>query len=215
MANITKVVVATGLILCVLSFPGATAQSTRKKKPRVLLIGDSICTYYTPFVKRAIRGKAEVRRSGHAAHTRYGLEHLDKWLGKKPWDVIHFNWGLHDLKNRGTKVPVEEYEKNLRKLVRRLKRTKAKLVFATTTPVGPEAARRISDVIKYNKAAIRVMKREGVPVNDIYAILIPQRRKIQTGDGVHFTDKGNRMIGEAVAGHILDLLKTDATDEKK
>ena len=199
----------TALLLSAAFAGDAAAQRARKRKPRVLLIGDSVCTYYTPFVKRALSRKAEVKRSGHAAHTRYGLEHLDKWLGKKPWDVIHFNWGLHDLKNRGTKVPIDEYEKNLTRLVKRLKATKAKLVFATTTPVGPEAARRNTDVIKYNEVAVRVMKKEGVPVNDVYAILFPQRRKLQLGDGVHFTEKGNRIIGEAVAAKVLEALKPE------
>ena len=30
-----------------------------------------------------------------------GLEQIDAWIGKKKWDVIHFNWGLHDLKYMG------------------------------------------------------------------------------------------------------------------
>jgi len=214
MTRTARVTFAVAMLLGLSLAPGAFAQRSRKAKPRVLLIGDSICTYYTPFVKRAVGAKAQVRRSGHAAHTRYGLENLDKWLGKNPPDVIHFNWGLHDLKNRGTKVPVEEYEKNLTRLVHRLKATRAKLVFATTTPVGPEAARRNSDVIQYNEAAVRVMKKEDIRVNDLYAILHPQRRKIQTGDGVHFTKTGNRIIGEAVGAHILELLKTE-DDEKK
>ncbi len=30
--------------------------------------------------------------------TTNGLKNLGAWLGKSKWDVIHFNWGLHDLK---------------------------------------------------------------------------------------------------------------------
>ena len=29
------------------------------------------------------------------------MANLDKWLGDGNWDVIHFNWGLHDLKYMG------------------------------------------------------------------------------------------------------------------
>ena len=29
------------------------------------------------------------------------MEQIDAWIGKKKWDVIHFNWGLHDLKYMG------------------------------------------------------------------------------------------------------------------
>ena len=28
-----------------------------------------------------------------------GVEKVDQWLGSEHWDVIHFNWGLHDLKH--------------------------------------------------------------------------------------------------------------------
>ncbi|MEX5491452.1 hypothetical protein ABFV43_21925, partial [Pseudomonas fulva] len=80
-----------------------------------------------------------------------GLEKIDKWLAaEKKWDVIHFNWGLWDLcyrnptsKNQGNRDKVngkilstpEEYEKDLEKLVARLKTTGAKLIWANTTVV--------------------------------------------------------------------------------
>ena len=35
---------------------------------------------------------------GIARRITRGLEKLKSWLGKGKWDVIHFNWGLHDLK---------------------------------------------------------------------------------------------------------------------
>ncbi len=72
---------------------------------------------------------------------------IDQWLGDDTWDLIHFNWGLHDLKyvddkGRLAKPPVgkqvstlDEYERNLDKLVQRLKQTGAKLIWRPTTPV--------------------------------------------------------------------------------
>lgn len=65
------------------------------------------------------------------------------------WDVIHFNhgvWDQHyvDPKNpnrraepgKGTiRTPLEEYEKNLRTIVARLKQTGATLIWASTTPI--------------------------------------------------------------------------------
>ena len=76
-----------------------------------------------------------------------GAEQIEKWLGDGKWDVIHFNFGLHDLKFVDEKgmntspekgklqVPIEDYKKNLDALVSRMKKTGAKLIFATTTPV--------------------------------------------------------------------------------
>src|SRR5882757_3092673 len=68
--------------------------------PRVLLIGDSISMGYTLPVRELLAGKANVHRvPENGGSTRTGLEKLDAWLGKGKWDVIHFNWGLHDLKH--------------------------------------------------------------------------------------------------------------------
>ncbi|GBL29357.1 hypothetical protein EMGBS10_05070, partial [Opitutia bacterium] len=66
------------------------------------------------------------------------MANLATWLGKDKWDVIHFNFGLHDLKIMpGGKRQVEpaDYESNLARSSRSCARTGAKLVFATTTPV--------------------------------------------------------------------------------
>src|ERR1051325_10738024 len=92
--------------------------------PRVLLIGDSISIGYTVPVRQALRGKANVHRiPENGADTVNGLKKIDSWLGDSHWDVIHFNWGLHDLKvtpEGGRQVPIDEYEKNLGVLVERL-----------------------------------------------------------------------------------------------
>src|SRR6185436_4651324 len=101
--------------------------------PRVLLIGDSISIGYTVTVRNELAGKANVHRiPENGADTANGLKKIDEWLGDSHWDVIHFNWGLHDLKvtpEGGRQVPVEVYEKNLAALAARLKKTGAKLIW--------------------------------------------------------------------------------------
>src|SRR5438132_4350306 len=69
------------------------------KLPRVLLIGDSISIEYTIPTRRLLEGKANVHRiPANGWSTTTGKERLTQWLGTREWDVIHFNWGLHDLK---------------------------------------------------------------------------------------------------------------------
>src|SRR5688572_12316649 len=84
------------------------------KLPRVLLIGDSISMGYTVPVRRQLEGKANVHRiPENGGPTINGLKKLDAWLGDGKWDVIHFNWGLHDLRlDKGGKHQVEiaDYE---------------------------------------------------------------------------------------------------------
>ena len=66
--------------------------------PRVLIIGDSISIGYTLPVRAQLRGRANVHRpKDNCGSTLVGLERLDAWLGNGKWDVIHFNFGLHDM----------------------------------------------------------------------------------------------------------------------
>src|SRR5260221_7460827 len=66
--------------------------------PRVLLIGDSISMGYTLPVRELLQGKANVHRiPENGSSTPVGVAKLKAWLGDGKWDVIHFNWGLHDL----------------------------------------------------------------------------------------------------------------------
>ena len=105
--------------------------------------------------------------------TTKGLANIETWIGKDKWDLIHFNWGLHDLKYMGPngenlypkekggkpQVPIKAYEENLEKLVIRLKKTGAKLIWRNTTPIPPGSkGRYVGDSIRYNEIAARIMK---------------------------------------------------------
>jgi lysophospholipase L1-like esterase len=188
--------------------------------PRVLLIGDSISIGYTPAVREALAGIANVHRiAENGGSTRDGLKKLDAWLktdGGGKWDVIHCNWGLHDLKHwkdgkldlAGARVtPVELYQDNLRELIARLIETGAKVIFATTTPV-PEGSegREAGDELGYNQAARDIMAEAKVPINDLHATAQAQLEKIQRPKNVHFTPEGSRVLGEQVAAKIKKAL---------
>ena len=87
---------------------------------KVLIVGGSNSIKYTPYVLDYLTGKALVDRvPDNARSTRYTLERLDGWLGSGQWDVIHFNWGMHDLTRvdgASPQVPRREYEDNLHRL---------------------------------------------------------------------------------------------------
>jgi len=206
--------------------------------PRVLLIGDSISIGYTLPARQLLKGKVNLHRiPTNGGPTTRGLADLAKWLGKKKWDVIHFNWGLHDLKYMGPKgqnlakpqaadskqqVPPEEYEKNLRQLVKQLKATGAKLIWAATTPTPEGAAGRVKgDSAKYNAIAKKVMDANDIPINDLYSLAMGQLKKIQQPKNVHFTPEGSKVLARQVADSILkalglpELPKPKDTDEKR
>src|SRR5690348_15854420 len=183
--------------------------------PRVLLIGDSISMGYTIPVRKLLDGKANVHRiPENGGPTTNGIANVDSWLGKGCWDVIHFNFGLYDLKIMGdglNQVPVEQYEQNLDRLVARLSRTGARLIWATTTPVphGRLAVpRRAADVPIYNAAAERVMTRCGAAINDLYEFTRPAIDEIQEPGNIHFSNQGYQQLAETVAASVLTALST-------
>jgi len=195
--------------------------------PRVLLIGDSISMDYTVPVRRLLQGRANVHRvPGNGSTTVVGLENLSAWLGDKKWDVIHFNWGLHDLtvllgqggvKNDGSHlVPLDQYQKNLEELVGRLKRTGATLVWATTTPVPPADVRilyrKSSDAIAYNAVARNIMEKSAIAIDDLYSFALPRLATIQKPENVHFTEAGSEELAKQVAASISAALEARKRD---
>ncbi len=185
--------------------------------PRVLIIGDSISMGYTPFVQKELAGTAEVIRIGeNGGPTSNGVAKLDEWLARSRWDVIHFNFGLHDLKRMedgAPQVSLDEYEKNLRAIAGKLKQTGAKLIWASTTPVpeGKVSPPRLpADVPRYNEAALRVMTEIGVAVNDLYAHALANLAAWQKPVNVHFNDAGSQGLAAHVAAAIREALPKPA-----
>ncbi|MDG1131342.1 MAG: hypothetical protein P8N21_01485, partial [Opitutales bacterium] len=198
----------------------AESKPSGKDLPRVVLIGDSISVGYTPEVIHQLQDKAFVSRAkANCGDTNRGLAALDSWLGNTKWDLIHFNWGLHDLcyrnpevkkvgnrdKVNGTQsVPLKQYRKNLETLVLRLKKTGAKLIWASTTMVPEgEIGRFAGDELKYNKIAGEIMQKQGVLINDLHQLSSSFDRSLfrKRGD-VHFTPQGSALLGQQVADHI-------------
>jgi acyl-CoA thioesterase-1 len=181
--------------------------------PRVLIIGDSISVGYTLPVRKLLAGEANVLRIPvNAGTSGNGVFQMDAWLGKEKWDVIHFNFGLHDLKRLSDgepQVAIEPYERYLRLFVKRLQATGAKLIWATSTPVpeGPVGPRRKpEDVVAYNAAALRVMKENGVAIDDLYAFALPRLKEIQHPVNVHFTNAGSEALATQVVAAIRKAL---------
>ena len=182
--------------------------------PRVLLIGDSISVYYTVPTRGRLKGKANVHRIPvNGGNTDLGKTRIDEWLGRGRWDVIHFNWGLHDLiinPDGRRAVSLAQYENNLQQIVLRLKLTKATLIWATTTPVPPYIRdgpiRANDDVVAYNAAALRVMQRNEIRVDDLYSFVLPDLWQLQLPNNVHFNLQGSNMLAGQVARSILIAL---------
>ncbi|HJM56309.1 MAG TPA: SGNH/GDSL hydrolase family protein [Planctomycetota bacterium] len=198
---------------------------------RVLILGDSISIGYTPFVREMLAGKATVVRpmaangknAENCSGTNYGKDQIGRWLLLEggAFDVIHFNFGLHDLKhvdpNSGKnsndplhphQAKLKDYTAQLRSIAQELQASGAQLIFATTTPVPKGDMRPFrdpEDVVKYNAAAWSVMSELGIPINDLYRFALPRLTEIQQPANVHFTPAGSRLLAERVAEGVRVL----------
>jgi hypothetical protein len=191
-------------------------------QPRVLIIGDSISIGYTLDVRGLLKGKANVHRiPTNGGPTTNGLKNITAWLGDSKWDVIHFNWGLHDLKyiqddpskradpkapGSHLQVALADYEKNLASLVKTMQATGAKLIWCNTTHVPAGSEGRVEgDEGKYNEAAARVMTAAGIPTNDLRAHALT-KPEAQLPANVHYSAEGSRYLAEKVASVITEYL---------
>ena len=98
-------------------------------------------------------------------------------------------------------VPIEEYEANLRKLEARLKKTGAKLVWRSTTPVPAGAKGRVvGDSAKYNTVAKKIMDEHNIVIDVQYSFALKRLREIQRPASVAFHAGRLAGIGQASGG---------------
>ncbi|MHA1684217.1 MAG: SGNH/GDSL hydrolase family protein [Promethearchaeota archaeon] len=186
---------------------------------RILLVGDSIRMGYAPLVRERMSGEAiivEIPKNGGDSGNL--VRRLPRWLKKaksRALDIIHFNCGLHDIKRQfeatRNQQPIERYEKNVEALLAMLReKTRATLIWATTTPVIYERHHAVKgfdrhevDVESYNKIATKIMETAGIPINDLNGVIT--RDSIEDcikEDGVHMTSRGNELLARAVVDFL-------------
>lgn len=236
----TRILLYFSLVLLIASWSGKVRGQEAKAKrppnpafaavqdvpglPRVLLIGDSISIGYTVDVQERLKGKANVHRiPTNGGPTSNGVAKIKEWLGSSKWDVIHFNFGLHDLVYMGPdgarlvapnlpeakhQVPLPDYEKNLKIIVEQLQATGAKVIWCNTTPVPEGTKGRVADeAVLFNQVAAKVMQAANVPTNDLHSHAKAKLTEVQLPANVHFTPEGSKYLAEKVAAEIQKLLK--------
>jgi lysophospholipase L1-like esterase len=193
---------------------------------RVLLLGDSISIGYHAAVVEALgpeftvvrpMANPEKGRAENCEGTTKGVKAIERWLALEggDWDIVHFNFGLHDLKRVDAKTrknsndPADSnqadlatYGQQLAVITDALLESGADLIFATTTPVpegGVRPHRDPEDVPRYNDAARALMQERGIAIDDLYAFALPRLEEIQEPVNVHFTAEGSKALGEEVA----------------
>lgn len=203
------------IALCIICL----AASSHKIK-NVLIIGDSISIGYTPFVEKALAPDIVViHNPGNGGNTRRGLDSLDVWTNNKNWDLITFNFGLHDmvykdeqgkydLQNGKLTISLDEYRKNLELLVARLRKSAKTLLFVTTTIVPENSAgRKPEDPAKYNEVALDVMKKNKIGVIDLYTPSLTIHPQTSKPGNVHYSPEGYERLAAVLVKSIKEALQ--------
>jgi len=191
---------------------------------RVVLIGDSIRLNYEALVKEKLKGECEVLSpNDNCAYTLYTIFHFRDWF--KDWgkvDMIHWNNGIWEhhrnaLDNEPFSTP-EMYLSLNKRLYNQLKKYADKLMWATTIPAGPKydpdshilltlpREEWNREIALYNGIMTGFFKSEGVPVNDLNALIGSDPERYTCEDGIHLTDAGKEAAAEQVAAKIREQL---------
>lgn len=182
------------------------------KRPRVLLIGDSILNGYLKQVTAELEGRAYVDAW---VNPYCQSEHLNKLLGEVlaqgPYDVVHFNMGLHGWQEGRIKAGAFEPLTKAYVQVIREKLPRAKIIWASSTPVTvkgkpTELSAEINPtIIEHNRLAAGVMKEMNVPVNDFYSLLAA-KLELARGDQFHWKPEAYKILAQAVTDSIVQTL---------
>src|SRR5690606_17307463 len=163
---------------------------------RLFVVGDSISIQYGVYLARYLQGEVEYDRKrdnggspdDRVPDTQNGgdsgmvLAYLKTKLqdpGFKP-DVLMLNCGLHDIRknirSQQHQVPIQEYENNLKAILKLVQDRGIRLIWVRTTEVidslhnakeDLDFTRHASDIQTYNKVADKIFRKAGVPVIDL------------------------------------------------
>lgn len=183
---------------------------TDPTRPRVLLVGDSILNGYVHPVIGKLKGKAYVDAwvNPYCQSENYNKKLADV-LEKGPYDVIHINTGLHGF--QPGRIPEGQFEPLTKKFVEviRTKCPKAKIIWASSTPVSVKGHNDQLDpvinpvVVEQNRMAAQVMIGMNIPVNDLYTLVV-----------VHSELKRDPFHWQAGAYHLMAQACADAVTKQ-
>ncbi len=189
---------------------------------KICLLGDSIRMGYDDYVKEELK-EFEVYYDSEdngrfIAYTIWMFNQLNSKYG--PFDVVHFNNGYWDMNREGPngepQTPVKEYVDSLKRLIDMVRSTGAIPIFATTTPIYDTPIKEVEFeatnyknewVLTYNRAALDLMKKEKVIVNDLYSLMEKEERYGKCYDSLHLREDEYRKCAKQVADVIRKALK--------
>eukprot|EP00039_Didymoeca_costata_P028140 m.20125 g.20125 ORF g.20125 m.20125 type:complete len:268 (-) comp6757_c0_seq2:153-956(-) len=204
--------------------PGPPLPASTTKK-NCLVIGDSVSIGYFPTVQNALKDVCQAQHGpwdvsdGGAASTSNGVACLDNWLvtqAQQPikWDLITFNFGLHNLEDNTT-AGLANYTSELLNITNRLINQGAKMLYVSTTPFMPLATTGDMVVEMLNEKAAGIMQEKNISVVDMYDVVTGHCGKIYKDCDIcrmhpcsyHYNSEGEALEGNYLAKAMLQALQ--------
>lgn len=187
---------------------------------KVVLIGDSIRRGYQSLVAKKCKGIEVWGPAENCQHSLWSLGHFQEWVADQNADVVHVNFGIHDASIQPDgqhQILLPQYRLCLQRFITRVKELgNTRMIWATTTPLyTPEQGKPMAqwqvrtkaEIREYNAAALDIVKREGLPVNDLHDVIVrSDLTKCLTEDGCHMTEFGNEVLSDAVVKAVRELM---------
>jgi len=196
------------------------ALQQRGRNVKIVCFGDSVTGVYyhtggrrayTALVEIAVRktkprAKVTAINAGISGNTtRDALARIQAdVLDQKP-DLVTIMFGLNDM----TRVPIEEYRKNLGEIIRRCREVGAEVLLCTPNSVYDTPGRPTAKLETYVTAVRQVGQTSGVPVADCYASYQGLRSRDEfawtmlMSDEIHPNLDGHKRIAEEIGQAVL------------
>ena len=200
----------------------------------VMLIGDSIRLNYQAVVEEELKGEYDVwAPEENCRFAKYTLNEIQRYIVAFSTkekekieeakltptidkaddliypDVIHWNNGLWDTgiayEEDGPFTTIDDYIRDMSKILRELRKMTQKVIFATITPVKPGTHQKNEIIQEYNERIIEFMKSENVVINDLGALVSEDIEKYISEDKIHLSMDGKIICGKAVAKAIREI----------
>lgn len=202
--------------------------------PRILVVGDSISMGYRGFITEHFKGRAYVDYWVGSGCNWYGKAIDDKdataaraWngvLSNGPYDVISWNaMTLHWwTPGQPERCPEDSVARCIGQAAQHIRRAApgTRLIWIRCTPIranredgvptldNPGNAR----IVRFNAIVDEVMKQQGIPEVDLYAIAVKQLSTVRNGsqDTVHWSTEVSRLFAQAIVEEIEKQLAAKA-----
>lgn len=170
-----------------------------ESRPRVFLIGDSICNAYNGRVRELLAGAVNVSfwASSKCVTDPDYFRELEFMLDARPYAAVCFNNGLHSLTTDRAEWDAA-YASAIAFI--RAKLPEAKLALTLSTPLMDPALTAVSRSL--NETVLRLAAEQELPVIDLFSAMDPLDREEFWSDTYHFrpaaVDTQARLISEKV-----------------